>query len=57
MIQSAKVGRTKVGWQKAGKGEVIKGRYPNAGTMLLVDSDDEGLSFIDSEVRKWKYRW
>ena len=44
------VGRTEAGWQKAGKGKTMKGRHPNAGTMLLVDSDDEGLGFMDSKT-------
>ena len=44
------VGRTEAGWQKAGKGKVIKGRHSNAGSMLLVDSDDEGLGFMDSKT-------
>lgn len=44
------VGRTEAGWQKAGKGKVIKGRHANAGDMLLVDSDDEGLGFMDSKT-------
>ena len=44
------VGRAEAGWQKAGRSKVIKGRHSNAGNMLLVDSDDEGLGFMDSKT-------
>ena len=46
------VGRTEAGWQKAGKGKVIKERHPNIVTILLVDSDDDGLGFMDSKTLK-----
>jgi len=43
-------GGTEAGWQKGEKGKVNKGRQNNASTMLLVDSDDEGLGFMDSKT-------
>jgi hypothetical protein len=44
------VSGTEAGWQKTGKGKVTKGRQYNASTALLVDSDDEGLGFMDSKT-------
>jgi hypothetical protein len=44
------VSGTEAGWQKARKGKMFKGRQSNASTTLLVDSDDEGLGFIDSDA-------
>ena len=44
------VGGIEAGWQKAGKRKMIKGSQSNASTTLLVDSDDEGLGFMDSKA-------
>lgn len=44
------VSGTVAGWQKAEKRKMIKGRQSNASTTLLVDSDDEGLGFMDSKA-------
>jgi tRNA pseudouridine38-40 synthase len=45
------VSETKVGWQK-GRGKVLKGKGSKARVALLVDSDDEGLGFMDSTTLK-----
>lgn len=44
------VSGTEAGAQKAGRGKALKGRHSNASTTLLVDSDDEGLGFMDSKT-------
>jgi len=41
---------TKVNSQKAGRGNAFAGRHSNASTVLLVDSEDEGLGFLDSKT-------
>lgn len=44
------VSEAEVGTHKAGRRNVLKGRHSNASTALLVDSDDDGLGFLDSKT-------